>query len=180
MSIPIGRSNLFLVDRLTGAAIFTTVANARINDGNSYHVYATDLALADSAYLSIALKSDTYVHIKRIEPFIDADYGYFSIIEGCTVSGGVAGEARNRNRASTRPINAEVYTGVTITGGTEIEAMIASGGGALGGSSPASTRPSDLEMVLAPNVQYAFKFLNSTGGAAKLDLWVGFYEENLE
>lgn len=171
-------SDMVLLERVTGAQQMLTTDHAILHEGLGYSIDTRNAALADSAYLSIAIKSplDTYVHLKRYEPQFVGDYGVFTVIEGCSIAGG-AGVARNRNRIATHPLASEIKTGVTITGGTEIEGFFCTGGAGIGTEALHGGRATDIEWVLAPGIQYALKLLNSSGGAALCSLWAFLYEE---
>ena len=173
-------SHLNRLDRITGAQQILTTDHALIHDGRGYSVDTRDLALADSAYLTVAIKTDpaVYIHMKNYSAWTDSDYCLFTIQEGATITGGtLAGQ--NRNRVTSELLKSEIKTGVTISAaGAELEGQIISGGSGVGGTSQSGERNVDIEWVLKPDTQYVFKLLNSSGGAAKAFMWVFFYEED--
>src|SRR3990172_4115513 len=162
-----------LLERVTGAQQMLSTDHAALHAGAAYSAEARDAALANAAYLSIAIKAplSVYVHLKHYEPWFNGDYGIFSVIEGCTIAGGSTA-SRNRNWASLQEMQSTVFVGATITGGTEIEGAFVSGGsGILDLHSFTGLRPLDIEWVLRPGTQYALKLLNNSGGNAGASLW---------
>lgn len=175
-------------DNLFHAMLVADIAHHEIHEGDMYHMYKSDVAMADNDTIEIAFTTPTTATPQKrchaIFKWRAEGDGNFQVVEGVTslaVGSGAALVPINRQRGSIKtssvsvPVTGQTGAAITYSGGTTIWQEI--WGGAVG--NVAEDR-AIAEFVLAPNTSYVFRITNSSGGAQIGDMSVIWYEHTDE
>lgn len=153
------------------------VNHLRLHEGRAFYLYTTrndGNKLASGASLDIAIAFASGVSAHLIADYQCGGSAEFYIYEGSTVSGGTAGVALRRHRASTTATQSASIIAPTVSSiGTEIFAGLISSGQGSGGTGGVAGIS---EYVLSPLTTYLFRVTNRSAQAEIAHVHLEWYE----
>jgi hypothetical protein len=167
-------------ERVTNAQKAITTDHALIHDGNGYSLTGIFAAVANNAVVNYAFKTPTvasgkYIHLKYHEFSATANKIRADLYEAPTAAptNGSAIVPVNRRRAGTVAASSmqsvKAAMDIVLTGATTLETQQ---------FISEYPRTLDIEFVLKPDTWYIRTLTNSTGGAADINFFEFWYEEN--
>ena len=168
-------------DKLAHAVTIIDEEHRLVHDGMAFgvgHIFAS-VANGGTAALLVSTGAEVFPHVRALD--VTAENGPLDLdfYEGVTTSNdGTAITPANRNRASSIVANAAWYHTPTITDlGTQLgESFIPVAAVQGNRAVPAIASSFGEEWVLDQNQKYALVVTNNSGGAARLQLRVFYYE----
>lgn len=170
-----------VIERVTSGARVITTDHGSIHNKEGYSISGIFTAVANNTTVNYAFKTPTvasgkYVHLKFLQVGATANKVRVDLLEAPTAAPTLGTDlvAYNRNRIGTEvpTVMQAIKSGMTVNaaGAKTLESKQF----VLGDS-----RSLDIEWVLKPDTWYIRTFTNGTGGAADIDFFEFWYEEDM-